>query len=377
MSRLAKIGRIIDNRAGNSRSLAERKGAFASTGLASADLMGVGNQLTIPRLDGTPLEHRFSAGDTASIALAQTLLELDIALAEDWVAATRDPRAYVLKTLDRWIAAHGGDAIKRRFDLYATLTGCLDEYSERNEENPDGSRLYLTIDPDKSGFVVLRPTLELLKEVNPRAPVSFVHLFIRALNKWVRVYDYRDAQERVAMLHDWVEGEEDPDQYEFPDVEGCIPASMKCRPFGRKKLREIASQVKHKQAKALLNSLLELSEVSEQAKRPELTDEMREELCDTNPPLPSLLAVFNQDDAIEGCFDEEAQTMMAVTPEPSVIIPLNAHEPDSVRQAFHTFGVVCKTMAAASRLIDRMPGNDQWVIQRQEEKHGGADQNRS
>lgn len=376
MSRLAKIGRIIGNGSGNSRSLAERKGTVASTGLASADLMGVGNQLSIPRLDGTPLEHRYSAGDTASIALARTLLELDIALAQDWGAASRDPRAYVLMTLDRWIAAHGGDAIKRRFDLYATLTGCLDEYSE-NEENPDGSRLYLTIDPDKSGFVVLRPTLELLEEVNPRAPVSFVHLFIGALNNWVRVYDYRDAQERVAMLHNWVEGEEDPDQYEFPDVEGCIPACMKCRPLGRKRLRDIASQVKRKQSKALLNSLLELSEVSEQAKRPELTDEMREELCDTNPPLPSVLAVFKQDDAIDGCFDEEAQTMMEVMPEPSVIIPLNAHDAESVRQAFHTFGVVCKTMAAASRLIDRMPGNEKWVIQRQEEKHGGADQNRS
>jgi len=377
MSRLAKIGRIIDNGSGNSRSLSERKRAFASTGLASADLMGVGNELAIPRLDGTPLEHRFSAGDTASIALAQTLLDLDIALAKDWDAASRDPRAYVLMTLDRWIAAHGGDAIKRRFDLYATLTGCLDEYSENNEEDPDGSRLYLTIDPGKSGFVVLRQTLELLEEVNPRAPVSFVHLFTRALNNWVRVYDYRDAQERVAMLHDWVEGEEDADQYEFPDVEGCIPSSMKCRPLGRKKLREIAAQMKRKQAKALFNSLLELSEVSEQAKRPELTDEMREELCDTNPPLPSLLAVFTQEDAVEGCFDEDAQNMMEVTPEPSVIIPLNAHDPQNVRQAFHTFGVVCKTMAAASRLIDRMPGNEEWVIQRQEGKHGGATQDRS
>jgi hypothetical protein len=141
MSRLAKINHCPNDGSGNSRSLAERKGAFASTGLASADLMGVGNQLAIPRLDGRPLEHRFCAGDTASIALARTLLELDIALAQDWDAASRDPRAYVLMTLDRWIAAHGGAAIKRRFDLYATLTDCLDDYLESNEDNPDGSRL--------------------------------------------------------------------------------------------------------------------------------------------------------------------------------------------------------------------------------------------
>ena len=133
---------------------------------------------------------------------------------------------------------------------------------------------------------------------------------------------------------------------------------------GSEEARKLRSQVKRKEARALLDAVLELSEVSEQAKRPELTEEMREELCDTNPPLPSLLAVFTQGDAIEGCFDEEAQTMMEVTPEPSLTIPLNAHDPESVRQAFHTFGVVCKTLAAASQLIDRMPGNERWVIRR-------------
>ena len=42
----------------------------------------------------------------------------------------------------------------------------------------------------------------------------------------------------------------------------------------------------------LLDAVLDLVRVSERATRPELTDEMREELCDTNPPLPSLLMVF-------------------------------------------------------------------------------------
>ena len=32
-----------------------------------------------------------------------------------------------------------------------------------------------------------------------------------------------------------------------------------------------------------------------------------------------------------------------------MIIPLNAHDAESVKQAFHTFGVLCKTMASASQ----------------------------
>jgi len=55
--------------------------------------------------------------------------------------------------------------------------------------------------------------------------------------------------------------------------------------------------------------------------------------------------------------------MMELTPEPSLIIPLSADQPTSVQAAFQTLGIACDTLAAASRLIDRMPGNDQWLIQ--------------
>jgi hypothetical protein len=336
----------------------------AAARLASAaDLMGTGDQLAIPRLEGVPLEHLYSAGDSAFIVLARTLVRLDLAAPEDWPLAHRDPGAYVLRTIERWIAAHGGGAIRRRFDLYATLGSNLDEYSDKNEENPDGTQLYLTVDPDRCGFVVLGPTLEVLEKAHPRLPATFYSLFAHALNVWVRIYDFHDAEDRVTMLKDWIEGEADEDQYEIPDVERCIPACIKGHPLSRRELREVRVQLGETQAGLLVDALLDLAGISGHAKRPELTDRMREELCDTNPPLPSLLAVFVEGDAVEGCFDEEGQTMMEVTPEPSVTLPFNAHQPESVRQAFRTFGVICNTLAAASRVIDLMPGSERWVIQ--------------
>ena len=66
---------------------------------------------------------------------------------------------------------------------------------------------------------------------------------------------------------------------------------------------------------------------------------------------------------MEACFNEEGQTMMEVMPEPSVIIPFNARTPESVRQAFRTLGVICDTLAAASRVIGLMPGAERWMIQ--------------
>ena len=146
-------------------------------------------------------------------------------------------------------------------------------------------------------------------------------------------------------------------------TEGCIPACFKEQPLSRRKLRGVRAQAGETQVGLLLEALLDLADISVRAKRPELTDQMREELCDTNPPLPSLLAVFAEGDPVEGCFDEEGQTMMEVTPEPSVILPFDAHHSESVRQAFRTFGVICDTLAAASNVIDLMPGTERWVIQ--------------
>jgi hypothetical protein len=68
---------------------------------------------------------------------------------------------------------------------------------------------------------------------------------------------------------------------------------------------------------------------------------------------------------VVGCFDDEAETAMEVTPQPNLIIPLKICDPISVTQGLRTLGVMCRTLAAASRLIDLMPGNEEGVISRE------------
>ena len=114
----------------------------------------------------------------------------------------------------------------------------------------------------------------------------------------------------------------------------------------------------------LVNAAVALNQLSAQVERPDLDDNIAQQLSDCNPPLPCLLAIFTEGDAIAGCFDEDAQGMMEVEPEPNIIIPFDPADPKSVHRAFHVFGVACQTIAAASRLIDQMPGNDQWIISR-------------
>ena len=88
---------------GQRRTARPRRNAACPTArmAAAADLMASGSHLVIPHLDGIPTEHRFHAGGRASIRLAQTLLEVDIADPTDWRRVRRDPTAYVEATLNR------------------------------------------------------------------------------------------------------------------------------------------------------------------------------------------------------------------------------------------------------------------------------------
>ena len=318
--------------------------------------------VVLPRLNEVPVEHRFLADDRETIRLAEILVTLGIGAVEDWSQSGRDPTKYALLTLQRWIRNHGGATIDRRFDLDVSLSDRLVDYSD---ERGPRETLYLIVDPEAAAFAVLKPTLEFLEKIHPRLPATFFTHFVGSLNRWVRVYDYHDAEERVEMLREWYEGEANAEQYEVPDVEGCVPQCLKERPLSLRSLRAIGDTIRRDETRDLVNVLLELCRISKQVRRPEFTEEMGEQLMDSNPPLPCLLAAFSAGDAVAGCFDDEAETALETTPQPNLIIPLKLTEPTSVRQGFRTLGVVCETLAAASRLIDLMPGNDDGVIGRE------------
>lgn len=375
MSKLA-ANRAFIRAGGRRRTAHPQRNADCPTArmAAAADMMASGGHFGMPHLDGVPGEYRFHAGEQASIRLAQVLLEIDIADPSDWRRVRRDPTAFVGLTLQRWIDSHGGIAIRRRFNLRLTLSDQVDQYAEAAEQDPDGRRLFLMLDPDAAAYVVAGPTLELLEREHARLPATFYHVFTGALNTWVRVYDHRDAEERVEMLREWAEGEDE--QYEIADVASSIPACMKQKALGLKGLQRLGAKAGSTEARAVIEATRNLHRFSEEATRPEISEEIREQLGDSNPPLPGALVVFAENDGIEGQFDDDSQNMMECTPEPNLIIPLNAFDPGSVQSAFTTLAAVCGTLEAASRLIDLMPGNEKWVTD-SEAQHASSSRDRS
>lgn len=292
----------LENSAGSrsSRILPARRGSdLTTTRLAAADLMGRSSRAVLPGLQGTPTEYRVAAEDDRTVLLAKTLTTLGFAEPQDWQGAERSASHYVLATLKRWIADHGGDVIRREFALYATISSTPDTYPG---ESMRTNLLYLMVNPDSAGYVVMGPALELLNDVNPRLPTAFYRLFVDAVRRWARVYDFEDALDRVEMLREWLEGEPDPEEYELPDVKGCIPKYMNEKPLEVETVRQIAHRATGERISQILTAALDLDRASKKAQPGEIGEETREAFTDSNPPLPALLVSFKHHDAVAGCF---------------------------------------------------------------------------
>jgi hypothetical protein len=336
----------------------------ASRLASSGQLMAEGCSLLLPRLDAVPMVHRLVADDRLAVMLAKSLLELDIAVAGDWEKAERDPTSFIRITLERWIYSHGGSAIRHRFLLSAVIANSPSDWAERDETRPN--QLFLIVEPSEAtcACATFGPTLQLLESIHPHLPATFFHLFVGALNRWTRIYDYRDAEERAETLREWASQEPDADQYELPDVAESIPPCMRRTALDEGEFAHLKNKINDPLAKKLVGAVLALDHLSAQVERPDLGDNIGEQLSDCNPPLPCLLAIFAEGDAISAAFDEDAQGMMEVEPEPNIIIAFDPTDTTNVQRTFRMFGVACQTIAAASRVIDLMPGNDQWIISR-------------
>jgi hypothetical protein len=164
--------------------------------------------------------------------------------------------------------------------------------------------------------------------------------------------------DRVERLREWYESDPEAGDVELPDIARCLPDCVKRKGMGRRTLAAMMRKVENPVARELLTLAIELDRVSSAWKRPAIENETRELLMDCGEPVPALLAVFERDDPIQGCFDEDCQAMLEVTPEPNLIIPFNGQTTEGVLGAFTVRDAACDTLSVASRLITIMPGNE-------------------
>jgi hypothetical protein len=181
----------------------------------------------VPRLHGIPTEYQFTGGIDAAARLALTLISAGLADAAHWAQVRGDPFAFIAGALKDFVEAHGVEELRREFVFRLGLVSDLDPYACDGNETGLQDEMYIILEPDSAGYVVLEPTLRLLARTHPRLPITFFDLFTGALNRWVRVYDCRDALERVEQLREWYGSDPDGEQVELPGVEAATPLCLR------------------------------------------------------------------------------------------------------------------------------------------------------
>ena len=185
--------------------------------------------------------------------------------------------------------------------------------------------------------------------VPPSGPATFAHQGIDfdlledllPQSKWLRVYDYTDARNCEDGMKQMLEmdDERSREQYEIPDVEAAIPAFLR-----KARLKVARSDLpllrKHQSGKygSWIHRLLAIHRLAQLPAAGDVREIMSsyfDQSC-----LPSLLVVFNKNDTIDGCFDDEAQCWPEASSEPCLAVafdPADAGQTAAALRSLETF----------------------------------------
>ena len=294
--------------------------------------------IAIPLLEAAHAGARITFGCSDLIALAQTLVEIDLATESDWIAAGKIPAALVESAFRRFLRDHGQEIIAKHFELYLTLGESIVDTSYSDDGPEPNGQLFLVLNTESSFPLGVGTAIEELEGCHAGMGVAFYDTLRQALYRWVRVYDDWDARNRIEQMVEWAEGEEDPDSYELPKLDQDLPECLKGRESSEAPQSLDSFPVPTVPwLKHLVETTLELCCISRSIERPKVDEgwlEYQRSYHSLDLPLPAILLHFRPGDAVMACFDDECEYWGQETPEPNLIIPLRPANPASVRQAF-------------------------------------------
>ena len=328
--------------------------------------------VTLPNLSGLRPRYCSRTDEQPAAMLAKSMLRVGISRVADWTGSAVD---FVAAGLARYCRVNGLPAVSRVFP--EACIRLLDEIVERTEYERSQSeiagpksKMLLMVDYEQSAMIQIGPTLTYLGSIHEQLPAAFFVVVADNLWRWMRVYDFRNAQNYARDQLDMLDEEELKESF-YPQLETVRPSCLKKLPsYGAavRLVQKLSSQCRGSRAAELLRHCLAMHEHGKQYKcawpyllRDRLP-EIEDYLENTDEPGPGSLIVFEEEDLIEACFSEEMQYIgQNYSIGSSLMLLINLDQDSAsldknVKATFDYLGAMVRSLASASALIEKIRG---------------------
>lgn len=250
--------------------------------------------------------------------LCASLVRMGLGTPELWIECGEDPLVFARRSIVNRIGVKTVELLERNVEYHLEVTDVVGADSA----GLSTGQLAVTIHCSGCGYLKIGPALRALEAEADGLGAAFYWTLIRALHRVTRIYDHSDAQAYEENLIEYAQ-EDDPanrNQYEFPEVEKALPECIrrslnheaKNWRFEYRRMLSRHSQGKFQPWIRHLEEIAKLSRIRTKQPLPEDFDGYYD-----GPPLPALLIVFEEHDAVAACFDEEGQHMLEGSSEPA------------------------------------------------------------
>src|SRR5437762_1631879 len=188
--------KLVSTAAIHSKSKRRNKLATSRHPDESLRVIGLPIKVTLPKLGGLRLRYCSRSDEQSVAVLAKSMLRLGISRISDWTGSAVD---FIANGLAKYCEENGLPVVSRVFPEASIRL--LDEIVELNEYERSqsetvgpSSKMLLMIDYEQAAMIQIGPTLSYLDSIHEKLPAAFFVVLADNLWRWMRVYDFRDAE---------------------------------------------------------------------------------------------------------------------------------------------------------------------------------------
>jgi hypothetical protein len=290
----------------------------------------------LPSLVDVRTEYNHEVNAELVYELCAALVREGLGTAETWKKSGGNALGFAQHAMMSGIGAERGNIIQRNVEYHLEVS---DQLGRGGSDAELGSgQLVVTIECGGSGYFRIGPALDALEAEAEGLGAAFYWALTLALYRVMRIYNHDDALMYEERMRDYAaeDEEENRGQYEFPDVEKALPECIRKTlkresPDWKARDRDLLRSFRNGKFRSWLERLRRIQRL---ARLPlKQSREYLELGYYDDPPLPALLIVFKEHDAVTACFDEEGQYMMEGTAEPTLCVVFSPCQPEEVRHA--------------------------------------------